>query len=414
MARRAIDRGLHLSTTADNATPTKASSKPQAGFARAWPGLRGFWAWWTTALASWLPPRVRAVFGLAQQRLLLRRQDDTLSLALTLPSQPGESPIRDLAELPWDAATATAGDEPLSRLLSPRINSLPRWLLLPGRGGLRRRVSLPAAAADRLREVLGFEIDRQTPFTLADVYYDARVLGRRGDGQIDAELIVVPRASLEHALAALGEPLVATLAGVDMADADGFPIGVNLLPGAQRRRRRDPRAVWNFGLAVVAVVGLGAGLWQILDNREAAADALEIQAKRLGQQATKVSAEKKQLVDQVEGLRFLQQTRSGRPSTVEVLDELTRRLPDSTYIERVSIEGDRIMIVGLSSEAPRLVERLQSSKLWHSMNLTGALMPDPAKGKDRFNLEGRLSITSPAAAAGKPARPRATNPAREP
>lgn len=413
MACRAIDRGLHLSTTADNATPTKASSKPQAGFARAWPGLRGFWAWWTTALASRLPPRLRAVFGLAQQRLLLRRQDDTLSLALTLPAQPGESPIRELAELPWDAAFID--DEPLSRLLSPRINSLPRWLLLPERGGLRRRLSLPAAAADRLREVLGFEIDRQTPFTLADVYYDARVLGRRGDGQVDAELIVVPRANLENALAALGEPLVATLAGVDLADADGLPLGVNLLPGAQRRRRRDPRAIWNFGLAVVALVALGAGLWQILHNRGTAADALEIETKRLSQQAAKVSAEKKQLVDLVEGLRFLQQTRSGRPTTVEVLDELSRRLPDSTYIERVSIEGERILIVGLSSEAPRLVERLQGSKLWHSMNLTGALMPDPTKGKDRFNLSAELTIVpSASAAAEKPARPRATSPAGEP
>ncbi len=410
--RRAIDRGLHLSTTADNATPTKAPSKlPQGGFARAWPGLRGFWAWWTTALASGLPPRLRAVFGLAQQRLLLRRHDDSLSLALTLPAQPGESPIRELTELPWGAAAA-AGDEPLSQLLSPRINSLPRWLLLPERGGLRRRLSLPAAAADRLREVLGFEIDRQTPFTLADVYYDARVLGRRGDGQIDAELIVVPRASLERALAALGEPLGATLAGVHMADASGLPLGVNLLPGAQRRRRRDPRAIWNSGLAVVALVALGAGLWQIRHNREAAADALEIEAKRLGQQAAKVSAERKQLVDQVEGLRFLQQTRSGRPSTVEVLDELSRRLPDSTYIERVSIEGERILIVGLSSEAPRLVERLQGSKLWHSMNLTGALMPDPSKNKDRFNLSAELTIAP--SAAEKPARPRSTNPAREP
>ncbi len=413
MACRAIDRGLHLSTTADNATTTKASTKPQAGFARAWPGLRGFWAWWTTALASWLPPRLRAVFGLAQQRLLLRRQGDTLALALTLPAQPGESPIRELTELPWDAAFVDG--EPLSRLLSPRINSLPRWLLLPERGGLRRRLSLPAAAADRLREVLGFEIDRQTPFTLADVYYDARVLGRRGDGQVDAELIVVPRANLENALAALGEPLLATLAGVDMADADGLPLGVNLLPGAQRRRRRDPRAIWNFGLVVVALVALGAGLWQILHNREAAADALEIEAKRLSQQAAKVSAEKKQLVDLVEGLRFLQETRNGRPTTVEVLDELSRLLPDSTYIERVSIEGERILIVGLSSEAPRLVERLQGSKLWHSMNLTGALMPDPTKGKDRFNLSAELSVAASASAdAKKPARPRAPNPAGEP
>ena len=391
--------------------PSRASSKlPQARFSRAWPGLRGFWTWWLTALGSWLPPRLRAVFGLAQQRLLLRHEGETLALALTLPVQPGELPMRELAELPWTAEAAD--EEPLSRLLVSRINSLPRWLLLPGRAGLRRRLSLPAAAADRLREVLGFEIDRQTPFTLDEVYYDARLLGRRGDGQIDAELIVVPRASLEHALDGLGASLRATLAGVDMADADGLPLGINLLPGAQRRRHRDPRAAWNIGLAVVALAALSAGLWQIRANREAAADAFEIEAKRRSAQAKTVSTEKKQLVDLVEGLRFLQQTRSGRPSTVEVLDELTRRLPDSTYIEKVSIEGDRILIMGLSSEAPLLVERLQTSKLWQSMNLTGALLPDPAKGKDRFTLAAELTIAPSARA--KPVRQGAANQAREP
>lgn len=391
--------------------PARATSKPpQARFARAWPGLRGFWTWWLTALGSWLPPRLRAVFGLAQQRLLLRHEGETLSLALTLPVQPGEASIRELAELPWDPEVA--GEEPLTQLLVPRIHSLPRWLLLPGRGGLRRRLSLPAAAADRLREVLGFEIDRQTPFTLDEVYYDARLLGRRGDGQIDAELIVVPRANLEHALDALGPPLRATLAGVDMADADGLPLGINLLPGVQRRRRRDPRAAWNIGLIVVALTALGAGLWQISANREAAADAFEIEAKRRSEQARKVSDEKKQLVDLVEGLRFLQQTRNGRPTTVEVLDELTRRLPDSTYIEKVSIEGERVLIIGLSSEAPQLIERLQTSKLWHSMNLTGALLPDPTKGKDRFTLAAELTIapsTKP-----KPERRNAANAAGEP
>jgi general secretion pathway protein L len=347
---------------------------------------------------------------LAQQRLLLRQEGQTLSLALTLPAQPGVSPIRELAELPWSAEPT--GDEPLGQLLVPRINSLPRWLLLPSRTGLRRRLSLPAAAADRLREVLGFEIDRQTPFSLNEVYYDARLLGRRGDGQIDAELIVVPRASLDQALDAIGPSLRATLAGVDIADADGLPLAVNLLPGAQRRRRRDPRAALNVGLAAVALVALGAGLWQILDNREAGADAFEIEAKRRSQEAKKVSAEKKQLVDMVEGLRFLQQTRSGRPSAVEVLDELTRRLPDSTYLERVSIEGDKLRISGLSSEAPRLVELLQTSKLWNPMNLDGALLPDPAKGKDRFNLATDLKIT--ASGATKPDRRGAANPAREP
>lgn len=353
-------------------------------------------------MGSWLPPRMRAVFGLAQQRLLVETRDDMLLLGLTVPAQPGEAPVRTLAELPQEAVATAVGD-PLARILSPRIAGLPRWLVLPASTGLRRRLTLPAAAADRLRDVLGFEIDRQTPFSADDVHHDARLIGRRGD-QLDAELVVVPRAALDQALAALGEPLVATLAGVDIAGPDGLPLGVNLLPGARRRRRRDPRAAWNAGLAVIALVAAGAGLWQIRSNREAAADTLEADAKQRSQQARKVSAEKKQLVDLVEGLRFLQQTRNGRPTTVEVLDELTRRLPDDTYVEKVSIEGDNLLIIGLSSQAPQLVEKLQSSKLWHAMNLTGALMPDPTKGKDRFTLVAELTVTGTPKKGDKPAR----------
>ena len=385
--------------TTDNATPAGATPKlAQSGLARAWPGLRGFLTWWLEALASWLPLRVRAVFGLAQQRLLLRREGEQLQLSLTLPAQPGQTELRTIAELPWDAEIAA--DDPVSRLLSPRIAGLPRWLVLPGRSGLRRRVQLPAAAAERLRDVLGFEIDRQTPFAAADVYYDARLIGRRGDGQIDAELVVVPRASFDAALAALGASVAGTLSGVDMADADGHPLGVNLLPGAQRSRRRDPRAIWNLAFGAGFVLLTALGLWQILRNREAAADALEAESKGHTRQADKVNGEKRLLVDTVEGLRFLQETRNGRPTTVEVLDELSRLLPDGTYLEKVSIEGDKLLIIGLSSESARLVDRMRPSKLWTAPQLTGALMPDPTKGKDRFTIAADLAIVEPKSARG--------------
>lgn len=405
--------GLHLSAvTTDNTTsPGAGSKRTQSGLARAWPGLRGFLGWWLDALASWLPLRVRAVFGLGQQRLLLGRRGDDLVLAMTLPAQPGEPAVRELAALPWEAVDAE--QEPLSRLLSPRIANLPRWLVLPVRNGLRRRLQLPAAAAERLREVLGFEIDRQTPFAANDVFYDARLIGRRGDGQIDAELVVVPKASLEAAVAALGAPLSATLSGVDMADAEGQPLGVNLLPAVQRRRRRDPRAAWNIGLVAALLVAAGAGLWQIRANREAAAEAFEAETKGRARQAQKVADEKRLLVDTVEGLSFLQESRNGRPTTVEVLDELSRLLPDGTYLEKVSVEGEKVMIIGLSSEAASLVERLRPSKLWKVPQLTGALMPDQAKGKDRFTITADLAVIPPRTA-NKPPRGPQARPERAP
>jgi general secretion pathway protein L len=383
--------------------------------------VRSFWTWWMHGLSSWVPQSLRAVFGLSQQRLLLQRDGDELRMLLTVRNEDGQDSVRELGRVPLELEVSD-GDDPLAGIVSARVASLPRWLLLPAAAGLRRRLSLPAAAADRLREVLAFEIDRQTPFTAQDVSYDARVLARRGDSQIDAELIVVPKGALERALEGLGAPLRATLAGVDMAatasatassvadagDSDATadavseppPIGVNLLPDAQRRLRRDPSSMLNLVLATVAIAALGAGLWQIRANRTEAADAFEAEAKLRSQQAKRVSDEKKQLVDLVEGLRFLQNTRTGRPTTVEVLDELSRRLPDNTYVEKVSVEGDKLLVIGLSSEASRLVEILQTSKLWRSMSLTGALQPDPRTGKDRFTLTADLAITGPDANKG--------------
>ncbi len=47
-------------------------------------------------------------------------------------------------------------------------------LKMPRDKVLRRLVDLPAAAAENLREVLGFEMDRHTPFNADEVYFDYR------------------------------------------------------------------------------------------------------------------------------------------------------------------------------------------------------------------------------------------------
>jgi len=336
------------------ATTTTTPLRQRLGRAggRLRPGFAGFWSWWTHALASWLPLRVRELFGLARERVQLRVDADSLRLTL----ERGET-SREIGQVPWSPEEA-ALDDPLAPLLAQRIAELPRWLVLPAAAGLRRPLVLPAAAADRLRDVLAFEIDRQTPFAAADVHYDARVTGRRGDGQIEVELVVVPAKTMEAALARLG-PLAQTLTGVDMATADGRGVGVNLLAGTQRHRRVDPWLAWNLALGAVAAIAVAAGLWQILANRESAADGFE---REVAQRA------------------------------------------DTTYLEKLSIEDQRILLIGLSSEASSLVRRMEGSPLWRAPALTGALQPDPRSGRDRFTLTAELAVARPPAAAAAQGR----------
>lgn len=380
------------------------SGSGQGGLAGGWrriegtlrPRLRDFRAWWARSLAGWLPERVRDLFGLAPQRLLLQRRGATIELALWRGDR-----LRPLAELPVPEAGAA---DPWAALLSQRASDTPRWLLLPAQAALRRRLTLPLAAADRLREVLGFEIDRQTPFTAAEVSYDARVLERRGDGQLDVELVVAPKATLEHALEGIGA-LAPTLAGIDVADAQGLPLGVNLMTGAGRRRRDDPWRRRNLALLLVAAAALFVGLWQVLANREAAADVFQQQVDEAVRQARGASLERRQLLDLIEGGAFLQSERAARPTMVEVMDELAHRLPDNTTLEKLSVEGDRILLIGLSSEASALVGRLQGSPLWSEPALAGALQPDPRTRTDRFTLTAKLASGPARAAAPTPEAP---------
>ncbi|HVI58894.1 MAG TPA: PilN domain-containing protein [Luteimonas sp.] len=382
-----------MNAAVDNqaATPSLRQRLGRAG-GRLRPGVGGFWRWWTGALAGWLPPRLRTLLGLAHERLLLQHAGEELRVAIDRGGG-----LREAGTLPWTAQEAAAGDGLLASLLAPRIADLPRWLLLPGDAGLRRVLSLPAAAAERLRDVVAFEIDRQTPFAAAGVYYDARVLSRAGD-QLQAELVVVPRDTVDGALAALGT-LSATVAGVDLAGDDGVPLGIDLLAGAQRHRRVDAWRGWNLAFAAVALVAVALAMWQMLANRRDAAESFQAQAQARAQQARGVALEKRQLVDLVEGMDFLQRARAARPTTVEVLDELGRRLPDSTYLEKLSVEGDQILLIGQSREASALVGQLEGSKLWRSPALTGALQPDPRTGRDRFTLTAQLAVANPPAPA---------------
>lgn len=356
-------------------------------------GIRGFLAWWGAGLASWLPPRWRHLLAASADRLLLQVEGDGIRLRRQTASE-----LQDLATIPAPTAHGVDAD-PLASLLVESAAELPRWLLLPAADGLRRVLQLPGAARERLREVLGFEIERQTPFAAGDVLYDGRVLHVRDDGQLQVELVVVPRTRFEAANNALAE-LSTWLAGVDLADAEGRPLGINLLPVALRRLRANPWRWWNLLFALLFLSGLVMGLGQVLANRRDAAQQLQADVGARSTQARAVAQQRQRLVDAVEGGIYLQQRRNARPSVVEVMDELARRLPDGTYLEKASIEGGQLTIIGLSNQAAALVGKLEGARQWNAPALSGALQPDMRTRNDRFTLVAQLNDAS--ATEGKP------------
>lgn len=337
--------------------------------------LSGFARWWMRELAACVPSGWRRWLRSDVARLWLSAGDDEVRAFGW--REDGE---RTLAAVPLAEATTLPGR------LGEANEARAFWLLLPGGRVLRRVLSLPDAAGDRLRDVLAHELDRQTPFRAEQAVYDWRIVARDpAQRLLRVELVVVPRPVFDAALSALG-PLAARLEGVDVADADGLPLGVNLLPAERRVRRRDPVLLVNLALAAFIALCLGFALWQTLENRREAVAALKAEVDARRDEARRVAALRERLADAAEGANFLAQARAGRPATVEVIDDLSRRLPDGTWLERLNIQDGRLVLVGFSSEASATVGRLQDSPYLSSPALAGSVQADPRTGRDRFTL----------------------------
>ena len=101
-----------------------------------------------------------------------------------------------------------------------------------------------------------------------------------------------------------------------------------------------------------------AALWQVLDNRRIAAEMLETQIATRAEPARRAAAERERLVNRIEGQAFLDRTRAARPTAVEVMDELSRRLPDGTYLEKLAIEEERqALLVAARTQADGVLEQ---------------------------------------------------------
>jgi general secretion pathway protein L len=261
-----------------------------------------------------------------------------------------------------------------------------QWLLLEPSQVLRRVLPLPLAAESRLRDVLAHEIDRQTPFTPDQVTFEARVLERDAAArQLRAELVVWPKSGLDAALGRLG-PLAAGLAGVDVRGPDGRPLGVNLLPPSRRHVAVDRARQWHLLLGAGTLVALLASMWLILDNRAAKVAELTAKVAASDLEVRDVRRLRNALQTRGDAAGFLARARAKQPTMLELLRELTTRIPDDTSLEKLAVADGKITLIGQSRQAPALVGLLQDSKLIKSPALAGAVQKDPRTGLDRFNL----------------------------
>lgn len=323
----------------------------QAGVRRYWCAspAQGLWQAWLGELRDALPPRARA-------HLLPTRQERLIDWPLT----------------------AGVQSHPAERLV----------LVLPASGVLVQSLQLPLAALRDLHSVVGFELDKYTPFPREQMHYVARV-DSKGQRVARVQLVAILRERLQPILDTCREQGL-TLHAVDCRGADGRPMGVDLLPAEQRpaaaKGRRLPRML---ALASGALLLACMVLW--LDARTAQVEAMQAEVDQQREQVQQVQALRRELSNSQGAARYLAGQKAAQPTLAKVLVDLTGCLGADTWVQQLEInDSGGVSISGQSAKASALIGRVKTCSTLTAAQFEGIIQPDEQTGKERFSLRAQL------------------------
>jgi len=387
-------------------------------------GVAGFWRWWMGELATLVPAAPRAAWRRRRMRPVLAFDPPRATLWRPV-VEGGRLAMIEHAAIALDGnpdEVTAAGRGAVAALARVTGNSgtVPVTLALPQRAVLRKQLVLPLAVEENLRQVVGYDLDRHTPFKAEELYFDAVPVERDpARGTLRVELASVLRSVVDPLIAraeSFGAAVVAIAA--DGAQRTGA-MPLNLLP-PERRPARGPWRRWQFWvpLAVLVAVALAATVLPVWQKREYVIS-LSALADRARAQAAVSETLRAELDRQVGDYNFALERKFGYPPTVQVIDDVSRIMPDDTWLTQLELRTTRgkdiareLSLRGESANAGRLVTVLEDSKLFTQAaprSPTTKIQPGPG---ELFDVGAQLKPLPPPSAAplviassGAPAAP---------
>lgn len=346
--------------------------------------LEDFSAWWGQGLLLLIPDR---------WLLRLRHQPDTVTVEqrdnkLIFKHYNGHT--QELRE----ERTVLPDDEPgkaaINRWLNRHENPPHLILLLPPDKHLQKPLTYPLSSEKELRAILVFEMDKQTPFAHDNVYFDY-VITRRdtSNNRLHVILYVVLRDLLRKHLDVLKfldlQPATATTGLSEMIE------NVNFIPASDTKlngksdRHLSHLALFTFILFMVS-------LYMPLLRQGAIIEQFERQVQQSRTQATEaqVLVNKKQSI--LERVEFLSDQGQQYISPIRLLQDLTRRLPDNTWINRLIVRGGEIQLHGESETAAAVIQFIEESDYFEQAQFRSPVTKNNVTGKKQFHVAAKISI----------------------
>ena len=254
---------------------------------------------------------------------------------------------------------------------------------------LFRPLELPSRASEFLDGIVRSQIDRLTPWTANEALFNwtppAQAANERMVVTVAATARTVVMPYIE-ALARLGAASIVISTTTQGLDSSANPIKIFEQKG---RGAIEVTRVRRALTALLLVVSVAAG--SSITASTVATGQLEAEqqdlsrriaerraALRAGREASGISE------------NTLQARKNATPSSVVMLEALSQLLPDHTYVTELRIEGDKLQVVGITRDAPSLIELIEQSPHFTRATFFAPTTRSPEDPGERFHVEARI------------------------
>ena len=256
---------------------------------------------------------------------------------------------------------------------------------------LFRTVDFPNAAANFLDGMVRAQIDRLTPWAAADAVFGLTTPEAIANERIAVTLAASSKQKIQPLLRLAADVGAVSVAGlVETPDAARTIEPIRLfdqpLTGVTAAVIDVPRllrrTLLGACLAAAASLAIAAYVGSVLD-----AEQQDLQ-RRIAQRRAALFR-----VNQGAGSAetLLAKRKQTSPSSVMVLEAITRALPDSTYVRELRVEGDKVQVVGLTQDAPSLIRLMEQSPQFTRATFFAPTTRGQNEPGERFHIEAHIT-----------------------
>jgi general secretion pathway protein L len=251
-------------------------------------------------------------------------------------------------------------------------------------------LDFPSKAGDFLDGMIRAQIDRLTPWTANDAVFGWSPPTPAVNERIDVIVAATSKLKVQPLLQfaqALDVASVAIYATASLGD--GAPARIKLLDqswrsaiGATRIPRLLRAILLSAGVAAAASLLMSAYLESSLQSQQGELQR-QLSQRRAALRLDPNSAES--------GLGLLAKRKQATPSSVLVLEAISRVFPDTTYVTELRIEGDKVQVVGMTQDAPSLIRLMEQSPQFTRATFFAPTTRAANEPGERFHIEAHIT-----------------------